>query len=55
MADEDPSPDDNQDIDPDNFENFDDVDSDVAQSDIPDDSFDAADADFDTEGCGCDR
>lgn len=34
----------------DDFESFDDVDSDAAQADLPDDSFDAAAADFTSEG-----
>ena len=37
----------------DDFESFDDADSVAVEDELPNDSFQVATADFNTEGCGC--
>lgn len=39
----------------DDFPSYDDVDSETAETELPDDSFELNTADFKTEGCGCVR
>lgn len=40
---------------PDDFENFDEADSQEVEAGLPKDSFELNTADFNTEGCGCVR